>query len=85
MPFPFLFPFFSLLLLLLFIVLLLFDEGTCGVNADDDCCDSGRCVGDIECGRLFDDGELALRLCDDNAGGLLLKLLSGGPIEFEFD
>ena len=42
-------------------------------------------MGDIECGRLFDAGELALRLCDDNAGGLLLKLLSGGPIEFEFD
>lgn len=64
MPFPFL-----LRSLLLFVI------GTCGVNADDDCCDRGRWllgVGDA-------DGEL--RLCD----GLLLRLLSCGLSEFVFD
>lgn len=65
--------------------LLLFAIGTCGVNADEDCCDRGRWlvgVGDADCGRLLDgELELALRLCD----GLLLRLRSGGLSLFVFD
>lgn len=42
-------------------------------------------MGDVDCGRLLDGDEFEfaeLRLCDN--GGLLLKLLSGGPA-LEFD
>lgn len=65
--------------------LLLFVIGTCGVKADEDCCDSGRGlvgVGDTDCGRLLaGELELALRLWD----GLLLRLRSGGLSLFVFD
>lgn len=65
--------------------LLLFVTGTCGVKADEDCCDKGRWLageGEADWGRLLDgELELALGLCD----GLLLRLLSGGLSLFALD
>lgn len=63
-----------------FAFLLLLVVGTCGVKADEDCCDNGRWLVD---GDGDADGELefALMFCE----GLLLRLLSGALSALAFD